>query len=414
MYHSDCNVCKREVNSRSRSIACEFCGDWFHVECVNLKEATNRTLRNKFLVGLCPQCLDETRAWWDEMNKGKERKNGSGEAGNSGEEEEKGDVLLGACGGERVNSAPGQLGHAAMEDHRYNADADPEAEASQAQVRVEDQVTTAAEEGEEVDTGSAEGRTDNEASSDEVQEGKGARRKEREPREDSREGGRKVEGDAVRKGRERRGSELLTAWMGVGKHTWRMIQDGKSFQLKAQSKNRKVWVFGDSIMRGVGKNIYSLSKGVCRVTDKSKPGANIQEIRDIVKCHLHEMEPEDLVVIEGGGNNIERIGGSETADVMEEIVTMVEKKIERRPLVMCIPMRRDKERGAFGRERRWVNRKLVESLEDWGCDGLRLWERMDWTQVWSQDGVHMSNVGKVWVAWNVVEWAQRWEEGRRE
>ena len=126
------------------------------------------------------------------------------------------------------------------------------------------------------------------------------------------------------------------------------------------------------------------------------------------------MEPEDLVVIEGGGNGLEEVGGRETVRVMEDIVKMIKSRISRRPLVMCIPMRRGKEGKVFGRERRWVNRRLVAELEKWECDGLQLWERMDWRQVWTQDGVHMSNVGKVWVAWNVVEWAQHWEMARQE
>ena len=92
---------------------------------------------------------------------------------------------------------------------------------------------------------------------------------------------------------------------------------------------------------------------------------------------------------------------------------MVRGKVARRPLIMGIPMRRDKEGRRFGRERRWVNRRLVERLEEWGCDGLQLWERMDWRQVWTQDGVHLSNIGKVWLAWNVVEWAQHWEGARQ-
>ena len=174
---------------------------------------------------------------------------------------------------------------------------------------------------------------------------------------------------------------------------------------------RRLWVFGDSLMRGVDKEIYSLSKGGYKVVDKSKPGANISVIRETVEKYLREFEPE---VIEGGGNRLEEIGGFETAKVMEKIVKKVEEKINHRPLLLCIPMRRDKEGRRFGRERRWVNRRCVEKLEEWGCDGLQLWEKMDWGQVWTRDGVHMSNIGKVWMAWNVVEWAQRREDYRQE
>ena len=117
-------------------------------------------------------------------------------------------------------------------------------------------------------------------------------------------------------------------------------------------------------------------------------------------------------MMEGGENGLERISGTETTTMMEEMVIMVKERISRRPLVMYIPMRQGKERGSFGQERKRVNRWCVAKLEDWGCDGLKLWERMNWRKVWAQDGVHMSNIGKVWMAWNVVEWAQHWEEAR--
>lgn len=55
----------------------------------------------------------------------------------------------------------------------------------------------------------------------------------------------------------------------------------------------------------------------------------------------------------------------------------------------------------------------MESLEDWECDGLQLWEKMDWRQVWAGDGVHMSGAGKIWLAWNVVEWAQHSGDNRK-
>ena len=203
-------------------------------------------------------------------------------------------------------------------------------------------------------------------------------------------------------------------WMGVGQHSWEKVLDSKQPFLRTAGKggSSRLWVFGDSLMRGVGQAIHSLSKERYEIVDRSVSGASIGDIRKTVEDNLSQLMPEDLVLVEGGGNGLERIGGTETTRVMEEIVSMVKGKISRRPLVMCIPMRRGKERGSFGQERKRVNRVCVAKLEDWGCDGLKLWERMDWRKVWAQDGVHLSNIGKVWTAWNVVEWAQHWEEAR--
>ena len=61
-----------------------------------------------------------------------------------------------------------------------------------------------------------------------------------------------------------------------------------------------------------------------------------------MKKHLWDMAPGDLVVIEGVGNGLEEIGGRETAWWMEEIIGLMREKINKRPLVMCIPMRQDK------------------------------------------------------------------------
>ncbi|MPD00311.1 hypothetical protein E2C01_095774 [Portunus trituberculatus] len=54
---------------------CKVCKD------VGLKEASQRLLSNNFLIGLCPECLDTTRAWWEEKLKAKNE----GDTGKTGE-----------------------------------------------------------------------------------------------------------------------------------------------------------------------------------------------------------------------------------------------------------------------------------------------------------------------------------------
>ena len=119
-------------------------------------------------------------------------------------------------------------------------------------------------------------------------------------------------------------------------------------------------------------------------------------------------KPGDLVVIEGGGNGLLDMGGEATAKVFEDMVKMVKSKVEHSPLVICISMRQGKETSLYRAKRRWVNRRCLEQLEEWVCDGLQLWERMRWRR----DGIHMSNMGKTWMAWNVAEWAQHWGDAR--
>lgn len=56
--------------------------------------------------------------------------------------------------------------------------------------------------------------------------------------------------------------------------------------------------------------------------EKSVLGATITELGRTVEEHLSNIRPEDLVVIEGSGNGLEKIGGEETVR-KERIVTMI-------------------------------------------------------------------------------------------
>lgn len=92
----------------------------------------------------------------------------------------------------------------------------------------------------------------------------------------------------------------------------------------------------------------------------------------------------------------------------------IKEKVKTNPMIMCVPMSRRTERTVYGEKRRKLNRKCKENLESWGCDGLHLWENMRWEEVWARDGAHKSHLGKVWVAWNLAEWAQLQETGDKE
>ena len=132
----------------------------------------------------------------------------------------------------------------------------------------------------------------------------------------------------------------------------------------------------------------------------------MEKIRRIVKEHLREIEAGDLVVVEGGGNRLVEAGEHRTLAVLREVVTLVRDRTGTNPLVMGISMRWGLEATVYGRKRRWVNRQCIRKLEEWRCDGLQLWEHMRWDEVWARDGVHFSSIGKVWIAWNITEWAQ--------
>ena len=150
-------------------------------------------------------------------------------------------------------------------------------------------------------------------------------------------------------------------------------------------------------MRGVGREIHFLTKGFYRIMDRTLRGATIEILELAVKDNLREMEPGDLAVVEGGGNALLEVGERRTLSAMEDIVKIVKERVGTNPLVMCIPKRHGWEGSRYEGKRRWVNDQCIGKLEEWGCDGLQLWENMRWEKVWARDGVHLSNLSKVWV-----------------
>lgn len=166
-----------------------------------------------------------------------------------------------------------------------------------------------------------------------------------------------------------------STWLGVGEQSWTKVMEGKAMKMKTSGKLvRRLWLFGDSILKGVGREVHFLCKGYYKIMDRIEGGANIERIREIIEEHLAQINPEDLVVI-GGGNGLMNVGEQETITVISEMMKLKEK-VQTNPLIMCIPMRRRVERTVYGEKRRKLNRKCIENLESWGCDGLHLWENM--------------------------------------
>ena len=110
------------------------------------------------------------------------------------------------------------------------------------------------------------------------------------------------------------------------------------------------------------------------------------------------------MVIEGGENGLTRIGVNETLDTIKKKVKKATGKVKKNVVVMNIPMRRGKKKSIFGNMRRTVNRKCIENLKEWKCNGIQLSEKVDWEQVWGRDGVHLRPSGQLWVAMMVEDW----------
>ena len=445
-----CPTCEAQVGDEDQGISCDACLRWYHAKCEGMDEAWYRKVEKSKEGWCCRKCMQHLMRQGELVKRLREERDALlAKQRSSDEQVQKLMECLGALEREirvlreenkalKEQAKAGQTpavgtavsaqqeqaegkgleveegaGKQSPADHSYS---EKLKEVKGGDGVVEVTVGAAADTGEARRSEPAAAAAA-EGSSSGKSQGEQSGRKEKEG--EARPGGgqansREEQGQSRQRRLEDRDEERAGTWMGVGQHSWNRIMDGKRPVVKeGEGAGRRLWVFGDSLMRGVGREVYCLSKGSYKVMDRSVPGASIRRIHRTVQEHLGELQPEDLVVVEGGGNGLEEIGGEETLRLMEEIVTMVRGRVRRSPLVMCIPMRRGMEGRRFGRERRWVNGRYVQKLEDWKCDGLRLWERVDWRQVWARDGVHLSNVGKVWTAWNVVEWVQHWEEVRQ-
>ena len=205
---------------------------------------------------------------------------------------------------------------------------------------------------------------------------------------------------------ENNGEYSINTWIGVGREAWQKVWQREKLQMKENGKlKRRLWLFGDSLLRWVGREIHFTSSGFYKIMDESKPGATIRNIRNRIVEKLAEFEQDDLVVIEGGGNDLLETGEQKTTQLLESMVKLVKVKVKQSPLVICIPIRRNGEGSRYGEVWRAVNKTCLENLEKWACDGLQLHEYMNWRRVWAWDGIHMSSIGKAWMARNVVEWA---------
>ena len=435
MLSNDCMQCKTKVGRRSRAVSCERCCDWYHVACVGLKDVSARTLGHNNLVFMCDQCLDMMREEWRTEDS----------QGHEDEEDEEEEVSAGV----EARSTPGEVEQPRREegeggqDHTYTRSVGEEEQVREGgdeqvrgggeeQVREgggEEQVREVAESREEavvvgaLPTGEVRGTPGTAAAREEgdaeqVQPGGGRETAaEEEAVQDQPRRGvsyAAAAAVAVDASQEARPEQSPPTWMGVGKHTWQKVCDGAKLRHNKQGKLRqRLWIFGDSILKGVGREIHFLSAGYYRIMDRTEGGSRIGRIRDVVEEHLREMQPEDLVVVQGGGNGLLEVGENRTLAILKDIVRLVRKKVGNRVLVMCVPPRR-REGEEYDRKRVKLNKECVINLEKWRCDGLQLYEGANWKAAGARDGVHLSEVGKVWTGWNVVEWAQHKTTRRRE
>ncbi|MPC95818.1 hypothetical protein E2C01_091045 [Portunus trituberculatus] len=181
--------------------------DWYHTLCVGLKEASQRLLSNDFLIGLCPECLDTTRAWWEEKCKAKDK----GDKGRTGEA-----------------PGPSSEGEVEVVGGATCALTPQESDYSHSNKAVTDSVVAKGSGGEElrVEEDSSLGEASKEVKLQEEARGGARSKKVQDTPSQTQANSKRLQEVNGQRGKENQ-ANVESVWMGVGQQSWRYIQDGK-------------------------------------------------------------------------------------------------------------------------------------------------------------------------------------------
>ena len=179
---------------------------------------------------------------------------------------------------------------------------------------------------------------------------------------------------------------------------------------KMVKKLAPVRIIGDSMVKKTQEYVKCKLDGSGR---DSLSGAKIQDIKRKVEERVNTCE-DGMLVIQGGGNDLERIGCEET---VREVVAAVKAAEEKRVSVAVVGViRRPREGDRYERIRRETNRKIQEEVLkmkiEWlkekkgnvsfiDLDGI-LREDKDF----SRDGVHLNDSGNERMGRRLLEWVK--------
>lgn len=178
---------------------------------------------------------------------------------------------------------------------------------------------------------------------------------------------------------------------------------------KAIKSMPPIRVVGDSMMKNVKSQLGCKAEGS---GVESLSGARIGEVRRRVEEKAGEFKEGSLLIIQGGGNDLENVGTEDTVREVVEAVKAVEGKNVRVAVVGV--MRRPREGERYERVRQRTNIRLQEALLQLKVEWLRgkkgnvsfvdldgvLREGLDFTV----DGVHLNQSGHERMGRRLREW----------
>lgn len=171
-----------------------------------------------------------------------------------------------------------------------------------------------------------------------------------------------------------------------------------------------IHIIGDSMIRNTPAHVKcSLPGSGCT----SLPGARIQDIKKKVKEAARDMEDE-MLIIQGGGNDLKKIGVEETVKEVVDAVKAAEKKKMSVAVVGLI--RRPREDVTYERIRRAANKRIFEEVTrmkvEWmkeksgNVSFLDLDRTLDDDRLFARDGVHLNADGNARMGRRLREWVK--------
>ena len=144
----------------------------------------------------------------------------------------------------------------------------------------------------------------------------------------------------------------------------------------------------------------------------SLPGARIHDVTKKVKEAARDME-DGMLVIQGGGNDLKRIGIEETVKEVVDAVKAAEKKMS---VAVVGVLRRPREDVTYERLRRATNRRIFEEVTRMKVEWLKeksgnvsfldLDRTLDDDRLYARDGVHLNAAGNARLGRRLREWVK--------
>ena len=171
-----------------------------------------------------------------------------------------------------------------------------------------------------------------------------------------------------------------------------------------------ICIIGDSMIRHAPAHVKcSLPGSGCT----SLPGARIHDVKEKVKEETRGME-DGMLVVQGGGNDLKRIGVEETVkEVVDAVMAVHGKKMS---VAVVGVMRRPREDMTYERMRRATNKRIFEEVtrmkvkwmkeKSGNVSFLDLDGALDDDRMFARDGVHLNAAGNARMGRKLREWVK--------